>query len=59
MIFCAQRGIESTGVSKPLSNIKFMIKKNITNMVCCIVSDKFAIVRLKPEITKINRAAPK
>ena len=56
---CAHTGIESTGVSRPLISIKVIIKKNITNIACCIVSEKLAMVRLKPEIVRIKSNAPK
>ena len=56
---CAHCGMESMGVRSPLNNMNIITKKNITNIVCCIVSEKLAIVMLKPEMVKINNIAPK
>ena len=53
--FCAQSGIDDMGVSRPLSNINMMTKKNITNIVCCILSDLLAIATPKPENPTINK----
>ena len=59
MIPCAQAGIDSIGVSKPLINTKIMIKKNITNMVCCIVEERLAMVMPSPDMVRIKRRAAK
>ena len=48
-MICAHFGMESIGVSSPLIIMKIMMKKNNTNISCCNVSEKFAIVRWSPE----------
>ena len=59
VIFCAQRGIESTGVSRPLISMKIIMKKNITNIACCELSEKLATVRLNPEMVRMKSAEPR
>ena len=36
---CAHWGILATGVNSPLIKMKIIMKKNMTNIACCIVSE--------------------
>ena len=57
--FCAHSGIELIGVSRPLNSIKIMIKKNITNIVCWILSEILATATPNPEKPRIKRIVAK
>ena len=57
MIACAQPGIDAIGVISPLISTKIITKKNITNIVCCIVSDRLAIATPSPDIVTMKSAA--
>lgn len=39
VIACAHSGILLIGVNSPLINIRINMKKNITNIDCCIVAE--------------------
>ena len=39
VIACVHSGILLTGVNSPLINIRINMKKNITNIDCCIVAE--------------------
>ena len=57
MIHCAQPGIDSTGVTRPLISTKSITKKNITNIACCMVSELLAITTPMPDIVRMKSAA--
>ena len=57
--FCAHSGIELIGVSRPLKYIKIITKKNITNIVCWILSDRLATATPNPENPRIKRIVAK
>ena len=54
---CANGGIESTGVSRPLISTKIIMKKNIMNIACCIVSEKLEIISPKLDIDSVKTIA--
>ena len=54
---CANGGIDSTGVSSPLINTKIIMKKNIMNIACCIVSEKLEIISPKLDIDSVKTIA--
>ena len=57
VIHCAHVGIDSIGVNNPLIKIKIITKKNMTNMVCCMVDELLAFVTPIPDIVNTKSKA--
>ena len=58
VIFCAQPGMLLIGVNSPLIRISTIMKKNITNIACCIVSEVFDTSRPRPDTVSTYSAIP-